>query len=355
MKKETDSRVNVRFTPLKEFLILFFVLAAFSGFHMWIYQSFEHTGLFETNEQLGINLLMLYVILSAALVTASIAFVRYRSWTLPIKKLGAAAREITQGNFSARVSPLRRDGKKDFVEVLFDDFNAMAGELAYITGNLQNLVNEKAGKVVALQNAILKMMADFVEFRDNATAGHAERTQNGVKILIDELNARGLFQDTIGTWDLFLILQSAQLHDIGKIAIVDQILRKPGPLTKDEFNEMKKHTSCGLEMIERIEASTGESELLNHAKIFALTHHEKWDGTGYPRGLCGGAIPLEGRIMAIVDVYDALVSERPYKKAFTHEEAVQIILDGKNTQFDPVLIDLFKDISGRFREQDLSV
>ena len=107
---------------------------------------------------------------------------------------------------------------------------------------------------------------------------------------------------------------------------------------------MKNHVIYGLRIIERIETESGESELLKYAKIFALTHHEKWNGTGYPNNLSGEKIPLHGRIMAVADVYDALISERPYKKAMTHEEAVKIIIDGKGTHFDPVLIDLFINI-----------
>jgi putative two-component system response regulator len=118
-------------------------------------------------------------------------------------------------------------------------------------------------------------------------------------------------------------------------------------LTEEEYNKMKEHAVYGFRIIERIEADSEESELLNHAKIFALTHHEKWDGSGYPNGLQGYNIPLQGRIMAIADVYDALVSERPYKKAFSREEAIKILIDGKGTQFDPVLIDLFLKISDK--------
>ena len=166
---------------------------------------------------------------------------------------------------------------------------------------------------------------------------------------MDEIKKQDLFSEIVNKWDINLLLQSAQLHDIGKIGISDQILKKPGSLTKEEFEEMKKHAIIGYKIIERIERDSGESELLNYAKIFALNHHENWDGTGYPNGLKGNKIPLEGRIMAIIDVYDALVSERPYKKAFTHEEAIKIITDGKNTQFDPVLIDVFLGIKDKFK------
>jgi len=213
-----------------------------------------------------------------------------------------------------------------------------------INENLQNIVEERTKKIVKLQNSILKTMSNLVEYRDFVTGEHVERTQYGVGLLLDEIKKQNLFAEIINDWNTNLILQSVQLHDIGKIAISDLILNKPAQLTKEEYEKMKEHTVFGFKIIERIEADSEESELLNHAKIFALTHHEKWDGTGYPNGLYGNNIPLQGRIMAIADVYDALVSERPYKKAFTIEEAVKIIIDGKGTQFDPVLIDLFVNI-----------
>jgi putative two-component system response regulator len=128
---------------------------------------------------------------------------------------------------------------------------------------------------------------------------------------------------------------------VGKIAISDLILQKPGRLTPEEFEEMKKHAAFGVQIIEKIEASTSACDFLKYAKIFAGTHHEKWDGTGYPNGLKGEEIPLPGRIMALTDVYDALTSDRPYKEAFTHEDAVKIILEGRGSHFDPALTDAF--------------
>jgi response regulator RpfG family c-di-GMP phosphodiesterase len=218
-----------------------------------------------------------------------------------------------------------------------------------INENLQNIVEERTQKIVKLQNSILKTMSNLVEYRDYVTGGHIERTQYGVNLMLDEIKRQKLFAQIIDDWDMNLILQSVQLHDVGKIAISDLILNKPAQLTQEEYDEMKKHTVFGFRIIERIEADSGESELLNHAKIFALTHHEKWDGSGYPHGLHGDNIPLQGRIMAVADVYDALISDRPYKKALSHEEAVKIMIDGKGTQFDPVLIDLFVKISGKLR------
>jgi response regulator RpfG family c-di-GMP phosphodiesterase len=213
--------------------------------------------------------------------------------------------------------------------------------------NLQNIVEERTRKIVKLQNSILKTMSNLVEYRDFVTGEHVERTQYGVNLLLEEMRQQKLFAEIIDDWDTNLILQSVQLHDVGKIAISDLILNKPAKLTEEEFEKMKEHTVFGLKIIERIEADSGESELLNHAKLFALTHHEKWDGTGYPHGISGVNIPLQGRIMAIADVYDALISERPYKKAFSREEAAKIIINGKGTQFDPVLIDLFIRITDK--------
>ena len=344
MKKEKDLRINSRYVPFRLYALLFFLLAAFNGFHMWIYLTLEQQGVLKTNTTLGVNLLMIFVMFSAAVLTVIIGFFREQTLSRPLKKLGDAARDIAKGDFSVRITPLRTDGKKDFVEVLFDDFNTMTGELAFINNNLQNLIDEKTKKVTKLQESILKTMAGMVEYRDHLTGGHIGRTQHTVNLLLCEIKKQGLYPDIVNNWDISLILQSTQLHDVGKIAISDNILKKPGPLTPEEYDEMKKHVLYGLGIIERIETESGESDLLKYAKIFALTHHEKWDGSGYPNNLSGEKIPLHGRIMAIADVYDALISERPYKKAMTHEDAVKIITDAKGTHFDPALIDLFAGI-----------
>ncbi|MDR2759100.1 MAG: response regulator [Spirochaetaceae bacterium] len=214
-------------------------------------------------------------------------------------------------------------------------------ELKNFNDNLQRMVDEKTKTVLELQDAILKTVADLVESRDDITGGHIERTQRGVGLLVEALRDHPAFAKEISRWDIKLLLQSSQLHDVGKIAISDQILLKPGRLDPAEFEEMKKHAAFGVQIIERIEAATNASDFLKHAKIFAGTHHEKWDGSGYPNGLAGENIPLQGRIMALADVYDALVSERPYKKAFSRVEAAKIIQDGKGSQFDPVLTDIF--------------
>jgi putative two-component system response regulator len=216
--------------------------------------------------------------------------------------------------------------------------------------NLQKMVDDKTGKVLELQDALLKTVADLVESRDDITGSHVERTRYGLAALVDALDDLGLYREQVEGWDIALLLQSSQLHDVGKISISDQILNKPGKLTPEEFDEMKKHTTFGVKIIEKIESDTPGSDFLRHAKIFAGTHHEKWDGTGYPYGLSRETIPLQGRLMAIADVYDALVSERPYKKAFSHDEAVKIILEGRGTHFDPVLTDVFEQVADQFKQ-----
>ena len=236
------------------------------------------------------------------------------------------------------------------VEAQRKTLEQQAGELKNFNDNLQKMVEEKTQNVLELQDALLKTMAEMVEYRDNITGSHIERTQKGIKILLDELEKSGIYRDETKGWDVNLLLQSSQLHDVGKISIGDNILKKPDKLNDEEFEEMKKHTVFGEQVIERIESLAKGSDFLKYAKIFAASHHEKWDGSGYPRGLKGNEIPLLGRIMAIADVYDALISDRPYKKAFTHEEAVAIILDGKEKHFDPILVDLFLTASEDYRK-----
>ncbi|MDR1020479.1 MAG: response regulator [Synergistaceae bacterium] len=220
-------------------------------------------------------------------------------------------------------------------------------DLERLNGNLQQMVDEKTASILELQNALLKTISDLVEFRDDVTGGHVERTGRLLELLLDEMTRSGIYADIIKTWDKRLFFQSAQLHDVGKIAIKDSILLKPGKLSPDEFDEMKKHTTFGENIINRIEQDSRKSVFLTQARVMAGTHHEKWNGMGYPRGLSGKDIPLEGRMMAIVDVYDALVSERPYKKAFSHEDALGIIAEEAGRQFDPLLADVFVGASAK--------
>jgi putative two-component system response regulator len=221
-------------------------------------------------------------------------------------------------------------------------------KLIDFNNNLREMVKAKTKTVLDMQNAVLRTVANMVENRDEETGEHIERTQDYLRILLDGMIARNLYKGEVSSWDRDFFLQSSQLHDVGKISIKDSILLKPGKLDPGEFEEMKKHTVYGVRIIEEIERNTPESSFLFYAKTLAGTHHEKWDGTGYPKGLKEEEIPLMGRLMAIADVYDALISVRPYKKPFTHEETTRIILNGKGTQFDPVLTDLFTSVADQF-------
>jgi putative two-component system response regulator len=225
---------------------------------------------------------------------------------------------------------------------------AQKEELKYINANLERIVDEKTGAVVELQNAILATVSELVECRDDVTGGHVERTAHTMRLLVGEMMNCGVYADELASWDIELFLQSSQLHDVGKISIHDDILLKPGRLTDKEFDEMKKHAIFGEEIIDRIQKNTRENAFLTHAKIMAGTHHEKWDGSGYPRGIAGKNIPLQGRIMAIADVYDALVSRRPYKEAFPYAKALQIMRESSGSHFDPVILEAFVAATGRF-------
>ncbi|MDR1854708.1 MAG: response regulator [Azoarcus sp.] len=223
-------------------------------------------------------------------------------------------------------------------------------ELESYNKNLAERVNEKTSQILKLQFGILNVIAELVEFRDRKTGGHIGRTQRYLELLVKRMLKDGIYNDEVSSWDLTFLIPSAQLHDVGKIAISDTILNKPGKLTPEEFDIMKTHVTKGVEAIERIEEETQEHSFLHHAKCFAGYHHEKWDGTGYPNGLAGENIPLQGRLMAIADVYDALISARPYKDPMPLEVARDIILDGRGKHFDPTLIDVFEDVVGGFEE-----
>ena len=210
--------------------------------------------------------------------------------------------------------------------------------------DIDGIIRERTSRLREIRNSIVSVLADMVETRDKGTGGHIERTSVYMKILIQEMKERGLYADEMQDWDVEKMISSARMHDLGKITITDTIINKPGRLTDNEFEVMKGHASEGERIIDEIISRTGEGEFLNNARLFAGTHHERWDGKGYPRGLKETEIPLQGRIMAIVDVYDALVSERPYKKAFTDEEAVEIIMKNAGTHFDPKITELFYEV-----------
>ena len=215
-------------------------------------------------------------------------------------------------------------------------------DLKRFNDNLTQMVDEKTQTIEELQHAIIHALGDLIECRDGLTGGHVARTQKYLRAMADGLAESGFYAKELEGVDLNVWVESAQLHDIGKVGIPDNILRKPGKLTFDEFETIKTHPIIGENALKGAMEMTSAKEFLSHAAIVAISHHEKWDGSGYPHGLKETEIPLLGRLMAIADVYDALVSERPYKKAFSHETAVEIIIGDSGKHFDPLLVEVFK-------------
>ena len=218
------------------------------------------------------------------------------------------------------------------------------------SGNLIGLVNERTDDIAALQNAVIMWAAEVIEFRDSETGQHVERVQKYLEILINAMIHMDIYTSEVMTWDNDAFLKSALLHDVGKIKIRDDLLLKTTRLTDDELLNMKLHSLYGKTLLENLQNRVPNQTFLEYAQVLAHRHHERWDGTGYPDGLKGDEIPLQARMMSIADVYDALVSDRPYKNACSHEEAIQIIAEGRGTQFDPNLTDLFLSLSDMIKE-----
>jgi putative two-component system response regulator len=215
---------------------------------------------------------------------------------------------------------------------------------------LENEVIRRTREVQAIQDVTIFTMASLAETRDNETGNHIRRTQHYVKALAIKLRDHPRFAGYFTDHVIDLLYKSAPLHDIGKVGIPDKILLKPGKLTPEEFEIMKTHTTLGRDAIEHAERQLGTPvEFLKLAKEIALSHQEKWDGSGYPEGLAGEAIPVAARLMAVADVYDALISRRVYKPPFTHDRAVEMIAEGRGRHFDPDVTDAFLEIREEFR------
>ena len=215
---------------------------------------------------------------------------------------------------------------------------------------LEREVAMRTLEVQAIQDVTIMAMTSLAETRDNETGNHIRRTQLYVKTLAERLRHHPRFEPVLNDRMIELLYKSAPLHDIGKIGIPDSILLKPGKLTVEEFEIMKTHTTLGRNAIDEAERRLGmRVAFLSVSKEIAYSHQEKWDGSGYPQGLAGDAIPVSARLMAVADVYDALISKRVYKPAFSHDQACNTIIRGKGTHFDPDMVDAFVDIAEDFR------
>jgi putative two-component system response regulator len=215
---------------------------------------------------------------------------------------------------------------------------------------LEQEVAKRTQEVMAIQEVTILAMASLAETRDSDTGNHIRRTQYYVQALAETLKQHPRFTGFLTPYNVQMLFRSAPLHDIGKVGIPDSILLKPGRLTPEEFEVMKTHTTLGRDAIAHAEDALGTKvEFLSMAKEIALSHQEKWDGTGYPEGLSGNAIPISARLMALADVYDALISRRVYKEGMSHAQAVDIIVQGRGSHFDPDIVDGFLEIQEEFR------
>ena len=215
---------------------------------------------------------------------------------------------------------------------------------------LEAEVAKRTSEVMAIQDVTIMAMASLAETRDSDTGNHIRRTQFYVKALAEKLRSHPRFAPALDDRSISMLFKSAPLHDIGKVGIPDRILLKPGRLTPEEFELMKTHTTLGRDAIQSAEQHLGmQVEFLTLAKEIAYSHQEKWDGSGYPEGLSGDAIPWSARLMALADVYDALICRRVYKAGMPHEQAVQIIVEGRGKHFDPDVVDAFLGLQDQFQ------
>ncbi len=216
---------------------------------------------------------------------------------------------------------------------------------------LQNELDARLEEVERLRDTTLFVMVALAEFRDEDTGNHLKRTQEYVRVLAEWLVARGLAPAELDAAALDALAKAAPLHDIGKIAMPDRVLLKPGPLSAEEWAEMIQHAAKGADILQRAADRLGDraGPLLRYGIQIARWHHEKWDGSGYPDGLKGEAIPLAARLMAVADVYDALISCRPYKPALSHEVAIAAIEQGAGGHFDPTLVRALQDVQSHLK------
>jgi|GEM_PF-182995 len=238
----------------------------------------------------------------------------------------------------------REAGKNQLVHGTIQDITAtklIEEKLKKYNDHLEELVAEKVKVITATQLSTIYALVKLAESRDDETGDHIGRTAAYCKFLAEKLLERGEYPDVVNPEFVEAITNASPLHDIGKVGIPDAILLKPGKLTPEEFEIMKTHVTVGHKTLASVQEQCGVNAFLQTGMEITLCHHEKWDGSGYPNGLKGEAIPLSARIMALADVYDALRSKRVYKDGFSHEESVEIIRRESGRHFDPHLVELF--------------
>jgi len=223
--------------------------------------------------------------------------------------------------------------------------------LARYSHKLEQLVFQKTAEVTRTYESTLEVLATIIEYRNLESGAHIRRTTLLTEVLVAKMLESEQFRAALMAENIPSLIKASALHDIGKIGIPDGILLKPGKLNTDEFNMIKTHTTIGSHIIDSIaETLPDNDQYLKYAKDICHYHHERWDGNGYPGGLSGDEIPLSARIISIVDVYDALVSPRCYKDPYSHEVSMEIITDGRGTQFDPNIVDIIPEVAETFQK-----
>jgi len=297
----------------------------------WILDTKEHVIRKEASQKILVEVAVVITILMGYAI--AIIFSYTGNLTTYLTHQTRVMEAVARGDLSQQVPVVSQD-----------EFGLMAaGTNSMIEGLL-----DYQSQLKTTRDASILALASLAETRDNETGAHILRTQRYVKVLAEKLADHDDFRDVLNPQLIELYYKSAPLHDVGKVGIVDSILLKPGKLTDDEFEVMKTHAQIGNDALLVAEKQLGSNSFLRIAREIALSHHEKWDGSGYPSQLVGDDIPLSGRLMALADVYDALLSKRVYKPAFTHQEATEIILKGRGTHFDPRVVAAFEACEQRF-------
>ena len=269
----------------------------------------------------------------------------------PIAAMTLSARKFAYDSEEAREISVDRLQHLDIstgdeIENLYE---SLSKTIAETVGYLED-VEAKGEEIAHMQNGLIYVLADMVESRDKNTGDHVRKTAAYVRMIVRKMREKGLYPEILTDEYVEDVANSAPLHDVGKIMVSDVILNKPGRLTDEEFAIMKTHTTAGSKIIASAMSLVSDSGYLKEAKNLAKYHHERWDGKGYPSGKAGEQIPLSARIMAVADVFDALVSKRSYKDPFTFEKAMDIIKEGAGTQFDPQIAMIFAESEQEVRE-----
>jgi response regulator RpfG family c-di-GMP phosphodiesterase len=247
-----------------------------------------------------------------------------------------------------------------FLSPLFPTLGLVSAFIAMAVAGyvLEHRRADRAGQERAVsQKLMVQALLSLTEVRDAETGSHSRRTQEYTRILARQLARNPAYSGYLTAERIELLASLAPLHDIGKVGVPDRLLNKPGALTADELQEMRKHPAHGRDVIAHAERDAGapDDTILKMAKEIVYTHHEKWDGTGYPQGLRGADIPIAGRLMALVDVYDAVTSRRLYREPMSHTEAVAFIISGRGTHFDPSVVDAFVAVSSHLKQFSVAV